>query len=528
MAINIGNITIRTKLNSVFFAIILILIIISAIAYYNSSRMLRTNELNNRSYQVLEQTQGILESLANIQTGARGYALTAQEALLEPMQAGKANFLTRMKKVKVLTANDPAQQKRLDNLIEKQKQWLKAAIEPVLKLRRGVSAGNIEMASLVSFEQGGRGERLIREMRGMLAEINAAEFILLEKRSRDVEALRRFTNITLLGGAGGTIALAAILSMLLIRSIVVPIGKAVEIAQTVAAGNLTSNIIVTSTDETGQLLQALKLMNNSLVKIVGQVRNDSTAIAVASIKIVSGNQDLSERTDLQASSLTQTASSMDKLTDTVKQNADSAHQANQLAGSASEVAVKGGASVREVVTTMALINDSSKKIVDIVSVIDGIAFQTNILALNAAVEAARAGEQGRGFAVVAAEVRSLAQRSAVAAKEIKSLIADSVEKIVAGNLMAQQAGGTMEEIVAGVKRVTDIMDEIALASHEQIVDIEEINKSIAKMDKATQQNAALVHEMAATAELLHNQTEDQERLMSMFKMENEALSYNGS
>jgi methyl-accepting chemotaxis protein len=170
---------------------------------------------------------------------------------------------------------------------------------------------------------------------------------------------------------------------------------------------------------------------------------------------------------------------------------------------------------------MALINDSSKKIVDIISVIDGIAFQTNILALNAAVEAARAGEQGRGFAVVAAEVRSLAQRSAVAAKEIKSLIADSVEKIVAGNLMAQQAGGTMEEIVAGVKRVTDIMDEIALASHEQIVDIEEINKSIAKMDKATQQNAALVHEMAATAELLHNQTEDQERLMSMFKMEEE-------
>jgi methyl-accepting chemotaxis protein len=519
MAINIGNIKIRTKLYIGFFAIVIILVVLASIAYYNSTKMLKTNELNIRSYQMLEQTHGMLESLSSIQTGTRGYALTAQETMLEPMQAGKAAFLSRMERVKVLTADNPTQQMRLDRLLVAEKQWLKVAIEPVLKLRRGVSSGAIQLDSLIQFEAGGRGERLIREMRGMLEEINAAELALLEKRSKDVAALRSFTNITLLGGGGGTIALAAFLSMLLIRSIVAPIYKAVEIAQTVAAGNLTSNIVVTSHDETGQLLEALKLMNSSLVKIVSQVRTDSHSIATASSKIVSGNHDLSERTDLQAGSLTHTASSMDKLTDTVKQNADNARQANLLAGSASEVAVKGGKAVKEVVVTMASINDSSKKIVDIISVIDGIAFQTNILALNAAVEAARAGEQGRGFAVVAAEVRSLAQRSAVAAKEIKSLIADSVEKIVAGNLMVQQAGVTMEEIVAGVKRVTDIMDEIALASHEQIVDIEEINQSIAKMDKATQQNAVLVHDVAATAELLHNQAEDQKQLMSMFTLE---------
>lgn len=306
------------------------------------------------------------------------------------------------------------------------------------------------------------------------------------------------------------------------RSITRPLTQAVKVAQTVAGGDLTSYIEVNSTDETGQLLQALKGMNDSLVNIVGQVRTGTDTIATASSQIAAGNLDLSSRTEEQASSLEETASSMEELTSTVKQNADNARQANQLAASASEIAFKGGTVVAQVVDTMSSINASSKKIVDIIGVIDGIAFQTNILALNAAVEAARAGEQGRGFAVVASEVRNLAQRSAAAAKEIKGLIGDSVEKVDAGAKLVDQAGTTMDEIVESVKRVTDIMSEITAASQEQTSGIEQINQAISQMDQVTQQNASLVEEAAAAAESLQEQAGTLARVVSVFKLDGAA------
>ena len=304
------------------------------------------------------------------------------------------------------------------------------------------------------------------------------------------------------------------------RSITRPLTQAVKVAQTVAAGDLTSHIEVDSTDETGQLLQALKDMNDSLVNIVGKVRIGTDTIATASSQIAAGNLDLSSRTEEQASSLEETASSMEELTSTVKQNADYARQANQLAASASETALKGGMVVAQVVDTMSSINASSKKIVDIIGVIDGIAFQTNILALNAAVEAARAGEQGRGFAVVASEVRNLAQRSAAAAKEIKGLIDDSVEKVSAGAKLVEQAGNTMDKIVESVKRVTDIMSEITAASQEQTSGIEQINQAIVQMDEVTQQNAALVEEAAAAAGSLEDQAGTLLQAVSAFKTPN--------
>jgi methyl-accepting chemotaxis protein len=319
---------------------------------------------------------------------------------------------------------------------------------------------------------------------------------------------------------------AAIFSALLIafgiaiaRSITRPLGQAVHIAQTVAAGDLTSRIEVEGTDESSQLLQALKEMNESLVRIVGEVRVSTDTIATASGEIASGNMDLSARTESQASSLEKTASSMEELTSTVKQNADNARQANQLAVSASEVAVKGGSVVTQVVDTMGSINASSKKIVDIIGVIDGIAFQTNILALNAAVEAARAGEQGRGFAVVASEVRSLAQRSASAAKEIKTLIGDSVDKVDVGAKLVDQAGATMQEIVDSVRRVTDIMSEITAASQEQMSGISQVNEAVAQMDSSTQQNAALVEEAAAAAQSLRDQAGRLSQVVSVFKLD---------
>ena len=287
-------------------------------------------------------------------------------------------------------------------------------------------------------------------------------------------------------------ALSVLVGFLVTRSITGPLNTAVGIAKCVADGDLTSEIEIKTQDETGELMQALKHMNESLSRIVGEVRGGTETIAAASREIASGNLDLSSRTEEQAGSLQQTASSMFSLTGTVRQNADNARQANQLAASASEVAVKGGSVVSQVIDTMGSINASSRKIVDIIGVIDGIAFQTNILALNAAVEAARAGEQGRGFAVVAAEVRNLAQRSAAAAKEIKTLIGDSVEKVAVGSKLVSEAGITMDEVVASVKRVTDIMGEITAASQEQSTGIEQVNSAIAKRDAVTQQNAALV------------------------------------
>ena len=316
------------------------------------------------------------------------------------------------------------------------------------------------------------------------------------------------------------IAIAAFLGILIAvfitRSITSPMSEAVKIAQTVAKGDLTSRIEVKTTDETGQLLQALKDMNDNLVRIVGEVRHGTETIATASAQIATGNQDLSSRTEEQASSLEETASSMEELTSTVRQNGDNANQANQLAISAADIAIKGGAVVSQVVQTMGSINDSSRKIVDIISVIDGIAFQTNILALNAAVEAARAGEQGRGFAVVATEVRNLAQRSAAAAREIKTLIDDSVDKVGQGSKLVEQAGSTMTEIVNSIQRVTDIMSEITAATREQVDGIEQVNQAVMDMDTVTQQNAALVEEAAAAAESLQDQATNLVKVVSVF------------
>ncbi|WP_313704107.1 methyl-accepting chemotaxis protein [Massilia sp.] len=290
-----------------------------------------------------------------------------------------------------------------------------------------------------------------------------------------------------------------------------------KIAGSIAHGDL-AIAIDTSTAERGSLLAEMSEMRNSLVKIVGQVRRGTETIGTASREIAAGNIDLSSRTELQASSLEKTASAMETLTTTVKQNADHAREANQLAATASDVARKGGDVVSQVVGTMGEINSSASKIADIIGVIDGIAFQTNILALNAAVEAARAGEQGRGFAVVASEVRNLAQRSAAAAKEIKTLIGDSVEKVERGSKLVGQAGVTMDEVVASVKRVTDIMSEIANASAEQSAGIEQVNMSIIEMDSMTQQNAALVEEAAAAAQSLQDQAGELARVVSIFKL----------
>ncbi|ODV15168.1 MAG: chemotaxis protein [Variovorax sp. SCN 67-20] len=359
----------------------------------------------------------------------------------------------------------------------------------------------------------GKSLQLSRDINGALdklTEVNVAGAIRAGETADTVYGEAR---LWVLGLLLGSVALGLVLALWIARIVSRPLSEAVKVAQSVAAGDLTSHIEARTTDETGLLLEALKGMNDSLAKIVGEVRIGTDTIATASSQIASGNQDLSSRTEEQASS-----ASMEELTSTVKQNADNARQANQLAVSASEVAVKGGSVVSQVVDTMGSINASSKKIVDIIGVIDGIAFQTNILALNAAVEAARAGEQGRGFAVVASEVRSLAQRSAAAAKEIKTLIGDSVEKVEEGSKQVAEAGRTMDEIVGSVRRVTDIMGEITAASQEQTSGIEQINQAITQMDQVTQQNAALVEQASAAAQSLQEQAGSLSQVVGVFQL----------
>ena len=336
---------------------------------------------------------------------------------------------------------------------------------------------------------------------------------------------KRATFLSLLAmvlGAGAAIVAGVVVS----RSIVRPIDRAVKVAQAVAAGDLRARIDVTSNDETGQMLKALKTMNASLTGIVAKVRSGAETISVASSEIAQGNLDLSSRTEQQASALEETAASMEELTSTMKQNAENTRQANQLAASACDIAIKGGDVVERAVGTMASITESSKQIADIIGVIEGIAFQTNILALNAAVEAARAGEQGRGFAVVASEVRNLAQRSATAAKEIKTLIGASGECVEAGSVLVNEAGATMTEIVASVQRVMEVMTEISASTLEQGAGIDQVNHAVAEMDSAVQQNAALVEEAAAAAQALSEQTIALNQVVSVFKLDGDAQAAN--
>ncbi|CUR76713.1 Serine chemoreceptor protein [Achromobacter xylosoxidans] len=352
-----------------------------------------------------------------------------------------------------------------------------------------------------------------------ISRIQSAEMVDAGADSQRVIDNAGMLNLILSGLA---IVLGGLFAWRVSKSITAPLAQAVSVAETVARGDLGQPILAVTRDETGRLLRALHDMQDKLAGAVRTIRAGSETISSAAGQIAAGNTDLSSRTEEQAASLEETAASMEELASTVKQNADNARQANQLAASASEVAQRGGAVVSAVVSTMGDISASSRKISEIVSVIDGIAFQTNILALNAAVEAARAGEQGKGFAVVAGEVRSLAQRSAQAAREVKTLIEASVSKVAEGAGQAENAGTTMQEVVASVKRVTDIMGEIAAASQEQASGIEQVNRAVSQMDEVTQQNAALVEEAAAAAGSMQDQAHALVRAVGVFRLSEDA------
>ncbi|MDD5336116.1 MAG: methyl-accepting chemotaxis protein [Rhodoferax sp.] len=487
------------------------------------------------SYGALSQQQAALEDLTGVRFG--NYQIVANSAQeISEVHAGVYRLFTWLgnlqeDKIKQITAEQDA---KIDAIVKRvgafgatagldanERGMAESVLKKLVKYKRDVATAidlstvdvNTGMAAMQTADSG------FQEMLKQFKELVQVENQLVRRGHERVVAefgkVVAILIVVLLFGLAVSTGIALFMSRLIVR----PLKYAILAAGRVAGGDLSSKITVAGNDETGELLQALKDMSDSLVRIVGEVRGGTDTIATASSQIAAGNLDLSGRTEQQASSLEETAASMEQLTSAVKHNADNAQHANQLAVAASGVALKGGSAVSQVVQTMDAINNSSRKIVDIISVIDGIAFQTNILALNAAVEAARAGEQGRGFAVVAAEVRNLAQRSAAAAKEIKTLIGDSVAKVEEGSQQVAQAGQTMDEIVDSVKRVTDIMAEITATSQEQSSGIEQVNQAITQMDQVTQQNAALVEEAAAAAASLQEQAGNLSQVVSVFKLD---------
>jgi len=520
---NIKNLKIGQKLGLSFGIIVSLLLIISVIAYLRVDQLKNELDLTNKDrYPKIVQAHIIKDELNEIARNMRNILLMTDAEALKAEYANMDESTTIITKAietldKTITSKRGRQD--LDALQAARQQFLAARA----KFSQVARDGNKEEALVL----------LLKEVRpaqikyfNVLGDLITYQTSLMEAATAEAEIIAIQTRIIIIGLSTAALLISSLLAFFTTRLITRPMHEAVALANKVAGGDLSCDIQVTSTDETGQLLLALKGMNDSLASIVGEVRAGTDTIATASSQIAAGNMDLSSRTEEQAGSLEETASSMEELTSTVKQNADNARQANQLAVSASDVAQKGGDVVAQVVQTMVSINDSSKKIVDIIGVIDGIAFQTNILALNAAVEAARAGEQGRGFAVVASEVRNLAQRSAAAAKEIKTLISDSVEKVGAGTRLVDQAGATMEEVVQSVRRVTDVIAEISAASNEQSTGIEQINQAIVQMDEVTQQNASLVEESAAAAESMQNQASSLLQLVASFKLGAGAIQTN--
>ncbi|WP_426110282.1 methyl-accepting chemotaxis protein [Massilia sp. PWRC2] len=509
------NFTIGRRLGLGFAAVIIVMLVMAGVAYLRLGQVTRAIHLTNADRfpktllvnQIKDEVNETSRNMRNI-------------LLLSDVSTLNKQYADMEKSTRVITATLD----KLDKTISAPEG--RAMLADISKQRAAFSK---ERDALVELAQGWRKDEAMKQLAstvqpayqsyfGALDKLASYQAKLMLQSGEEAEATAAATSLTLLVLAAVAAVIGAVVAVLVQRSITRPIEEAVRVARRVADGDLTSTIVVSRGDETGRLLQALADMNGSLRRIVGDVRGSTDTIATASAQIASGNLDLSARTEQQAASLEETASSMEEMAATVKQNADNARQANQLANAASAIAVRGGDVVAQVVGTMGSINSASRKIVDIIAVIDGIAFQTNILALNAAVEAARAGEQGRGFAVVASEVRNLAQRSATAAKEIKGLIDASVAQVDIGQGLVQRAGSTMTELVSSVQRVTDIMAEISSANHEQEAGIAQINLAITDMDVTTQQNAALVEQAAAAAASLQEQAVQLTDAVSVFKL----------
>ena len=509
-----------TKLSAAFFVLIFLTMVVGTISVFKMAQIDRAvNEITHNWLPSVKYAAAMRDAANQIRRIEPSHIMsdTPEEFAAEDkrLEEAKARFAKAMETYRQ-NMTEPEERAAFADFIKAKDAYFAIQVKLLEESRKG-EAGS-EAAQKI-FQ--GESRKAFNEMVGLITKIVDINDSFSDRSAAAAEAAYASARMQVIGLVLVSLVLAVLLAVLILRDVTGILGgepaEARQLAREVAAGNLNNQIRLKSGD-TSSLMAALKAMQDSLADIVSRVRSGSESVASASSQIAQGNQDLSSRTESQASALEETAASMEELGSTVKQNADNARQANQLAQSASGVATQGGQVVAQVVDTMKGISESSKKISDIISVIDSIAFQTNILALNAAVEAARAGEQGRGFAVVASEVRNLAGRSAEAAKEIKALITESVTRVDQGTALVDQAGHTMEEVVASIRRVTDIMGEISAASSEQSAGVSQVGEAVTQMDQATQQNAALVEEMAAAAGSLNTQAQDLVHAVAVFKL----------
>ncbi|GJJ03575.1 methyl-accepting chemotaxis protein [Duganella rhizosphaerae] len=517
-----ANLKVGTRLSLGFGLVLVLLLCVAGLGVYNMSTIhAKLDNIVSQNVAKGDLVQDMSESVHVVARVTRTMVLLSEPAAIQSELLHLQTAREHYRKASEMLAALPASSKgaALAERIAAAGQEARPLVDKVVELAKAnQDAEAVELLMKQAAPATQRWQDVMDEYVALQKEYNQAD-------TAEATAAYARARLLMLALSGLAIVVGMLAAVTIARTLLHQLGGepdyAASVAGRIAAGDLTVSVDTRSGDK-HSMLHAMKTMRDALAAIVAEVRAGTETIAAASTQIASGNQDLSARTEQQASSLEETASSMEELTSAVRQNNAHARQANQLAQSASAVAQQGGAVVSQVVDTMGVINDSSRKIVDIIAVIDGIAFQTNILALNAAVEAARAGEQGRGFAVVATEVRNLAQRSASAAREIKELIGSSVEKVAVGSKLVEQAGQTMGEVVASVQRVTDIMADISAAGDEQSAGIEQINQAVSEMDAVTQQNAALVEEAAAAAESMQQQAANLERVVSVFQLERQA------
>jgi methyl-accepting chemotaxis protein len=517
VGVGLSRLSINARLIAAFSMVVAILIALIAVATVSQGKQSKAQQVSVHTYQVIDQINLLNDAIVNMQSGVRAFMLTGLDESLQPLSAGRAEYekhLTRLREF----AKNPKVREHLETLDRQQKEWIKQAVEPSIEFRKEVITGGASMADVVALEREDPGKKYMEIMSASMDEIYRIEQGLLDEHAKAAEDASAFASAVLLGGGALAVVLSIILAFVIARSIVNPLRQVLRATEDLRAGDGDLTYQLPAMDaEFGEIARSLNGFIGKLHEIMAATQSLSSSMSSGSLEIARGNDDLNHRTQEQAAALEETASSMEEMTATVKQNADNARQANQLSANARSHAEKGGAVVQRAVQAMEEINASSRKISDIIGVIDEIAFQTNLLALNAAVEAARAGEQGRGFAVVASEVRSLAQRSAGAAKEIKELIVDSVDKVRAGSALVDESGQTLAEIKEAVNKVSDIVSEIAAASEEQAQGIDQVNTAITQMDTMTQQNAALVEEATAASKQLEQQGQSLVAQVSQFR-----------